>query len=224
MNKEKTTRLPQIVEVRNNQAVTTSLQIAEFFGKLHKDVLRDIRNLECSPDFQERNFALSFYISKLPNNGHKKLPMYYMTRDGFTFLAMGFTGKEASRFKEAYINAFNTMEKVLLEIQTRGLVSASQFEEQVELTQHWQQVASNNAASIKPKEFYLLTDAYYNQIIETVAKWIECENEGSYSNACRDQHLITRLEAIRLLHVDYSRNARKPFNVMMQPAHFKSTN
>ena len=102
-----------LVTVENNQAVTTSLKVAEVFGKTHYNVLQSIRELECSSDFQELNFQFSFYLRKLPNNAMKKEPMYYLTRDGFTFLAMGFTGKIAARFKEAYINAFNEMEERL---------------------------------------------------------------------------------------------------------------
>ena len=102
-----------LVSIQNNQVVTTSLQVAKFFRKNHFDVLRAIREIECSDNFQECNFAFSFYFRDLPNNAVKKEPMYYLTRDGFTFLAMGFTGKIAARFKEAYINAFNEMENKL---------------------------------------------------------------------------------------------------------------
>ena len=83
-----------LVTVENNQAVTTSLKVAEVFGKTHFHVLQSIRSLECSKEFQESNFGFSFYLRKLPNNATKKEPMYYLTRDGFTFLAMGFTGKK----------------------------------------------------------------------------------------------------------------------------------
>lgn len=89
-----TTCAENLVSVNNGKIVTTSLQVAEVFNKLHRHVLRDIRNLECSSIFQESNFGLSFYHSKLLNGGYKKQPMYYITRDGFTFLAMGFTGKK----------------------------------------------------------------------------------------------------------------------------------
>ncbi len=99
--------------VNRDQVVTTSLKVAEYFGKDHKLVLRAIRNLECSAEFTGRNFAPCFYFSELRNNVKRKLPMYYMTRDGFTLLVMGFTGKIAARFKEAYINAFNEMEERL---------------------------------------------------------------------------------------------------------------
>lgn len=102
----------ELVTAVNGQAVTTSLRVAEYFGKAHNDVLKAIRALECSDSFREGNFSLSDYTRK---NGNitKSYPMYYMTRDGFTFLAMGFTGKVAAQFKENYINAFNQMEDIL---------------------------------------------------------------------------------------------------------------
>ena len=108
-----------LVTIENNQVVTTSLKIAEVFQKPHYDVLKSIRTLECSQSFQDGNFSFSFYLRKLPNNATKKEPMYYITRDGFTFLAMGFTGKIAAKFKEAYINAFNEMERKLAGITVR---------------------------------------------------------------------------------------------------------
>lgn len=101
-----------LIEVRDGQAVTSSLVVAEYFGKAHKDVLRAINSLDCSDLFRKRNFAPSEY-NKKNGNVSKSYPMYYLTRDGFTFLAMGFTGKVAAQFKEAYINAFNEMEEML---------------------------------------------------------------------------------------------------------------
>lgn len=107
-----------LVSVNNNQVVTTSLQIAEFFDKEHKSVLRQINSLECSDLFRQHNFALSCYTRK-NGNVTKSYPMYYITKDGFTILAMGFTGKIAARFKEAYINAFNEMERKLAGVTVR---------------------------------------------------------------------------------------------------------
>ena len=101
-----------LVSVKNNQVVTSSLQVAEYFNKQHKDVLTAISLLECSDLFRGRNFALSCYTKK-NGNISKTYPMYYLTRDGFTLLAMGFTGKIAAKFKEAYIEAFNQMEEQL---------------------------------------------------------------------------------------------------------------
>lgn len=102
-----------LVEVKRiNKAemtVVSSLDVAETFGKGHKNILRDIRRLECSDEFRRLNFEQSEYL----NEQNHKQPMYYMTRDGFTILVMGYTGEKAMRFKEAYIKQFNAMEKTL---------------------------------------------------------------------------------------------------------------
>lgn len=98
-----------LVAVENEHAVTTSLRVAEVFSKQHKDVLKAVKSLDCSKEFRERNFALS-KIDYQNGNIKKQLPMYYITRDGFMFLVMGFTGKTAAKWKEAYIKAFNEME------------------------------------------------------------------------------------------------------------------
>lgn len=97
--------------VTNGQPTTTSLAIAERFGKRHADVLRAIEALDCSKEFTERNFALSAYR----DSTGRALPMHHITKDGFMFLAMGFTGKEAAAWKERFIAAFNAMERQLLE-------------------------------------------------------------------------------------------------------------
>lgn len=94
---------------KKGQPVVSSRKIAEIFEKEHKDVLDAIRSLYCSKDFGRRNFTPSEYL----NEQCKKQPEYLITKDGFTFLAMGFTGEKAARFKEAYINAFNSMERTL---------------------------------------------------------------------------------------------------------------
>lgn len=91
-----------------------SLYVAEFFKKNHKEVLRDIRNIAApnsglSKEFAERNFALGSYKDKQ----NQKRPCYYLTRDGFTILVMGYKGKKALRFKELYIRRFNEMEELI---------------------------------------------------------------------------------------------------------------
>lgn len=94
------------------QVVTSSRTVAEKFEKRHADVLRAIANLECSPEFTQRNFALSSY----KDESGKENKEYLITKDGFSMLAMGFTGEKAFKFKEAYINAFNAMELELKRI------------------------------------------------------------------------------------------------------------
>ena len=104
------------LKIIDGQITTTSNQVAEHFGKRHTHVLRSIRNLLAElPENARPNFGLSEFT----DNTGRTLPAYRMTRDGFTLLAMGFTGKEAMQWKVAYLNAFNQMEAELLARTTR---------------------------------------------------------------------------------------------------------
>lgn len=100
----------QLVFIENNKAVTDSLTVAEVFKKEHARVMRDIRELGCSEEFRVGNFAESTYV----NSQNKEMPKYSMSKKGFTLLAMGYTGKEAMKFKEAYIEEFERMESKLI--------------------------------------------------------------------------------------------------------------
>jgi phage regulator Rha-like protein len=81
-----------------------------------------IEKMSCSDDFRGRNFSASSYVS----SQNKTLPSYEMTKDGFCFLCMGFTGDKAAQFKEAYIEAYNQME---LSIATYSLRAPKSMEE-----------------------------------------------------------------------------------------------
>ena len=102
--------LPSVSMV-NGILTVSSLEIAERFGKSHKIVLRTIQNLlaDLDPEFAGRNFVPSEYTD--PTG--RKLPMFHLTRDAFSLLAMGFTGKKALEWKVKYIEAFNAMEAEL---------------------------------------------------------------------------------------------------------------
>lgn len=98
------------LEVVNGHPTTLSTQVAEYFGKNHQHVTRDIRNLiEKCPDLGVSNFGQSTY----KDSQGKKQPCYRMDRKGFVLLAMGFTGEKALQFKIAYIDAFDRMEEEL---------------------------------------------------------------------------------------------------------------
>ena len=99
----------QLVVIQNRQAVTTSLQIAESFNKEHRNVLRDIEGLLKNEHTQNLFFESSY---QHPQN-KQSYKMYYMNRDGFTLLAMGFTGPKSLEFKLKYIQAFNALEEQL---------------------------------------------------------------------------------------------------------------
>ena len=110
----------ELVSIENEVPKTTSLVVAKFFGKRHSDVLRAVSKLDCSEDFSQRNFALADYIDEQG----KPRTMLSMTKDGFIFLVMGFTGKQAAQFKESYINAFDEMSSF---INSQNLTLISQF-------------------------------------------------------------------------------------------------
>ena len=94
----------------NGNDVTTSLIVAEVFGKEHSKVMRDIENLSCSESFRVANFGYTPYTH--PQNG-QVYHYYEMTKDGFSFLVMGYTGAKAGEFKERFINEFNRRESLL---------------------------------------------------------------------------------------------------------------
>lgn len=91
-----------------------SLFVADYFGKNHQHVLRDIRKLTdddsgLTKEFAESNFGRGSYV----DSQNQKRPCYFLTRDGFTMLVMGYTGKKAMKFKEMYIKRFNEMEATI---------------------------------------------------------------------------------------------------------------
>lgn len=94
---------------KEERAICTSLDVAETFGKAHDKVMRDIKELGCSAEFNAANFGDIYYIDTM----NRKQKAFIMTRDGFTLLVMGYTGELAMRFKEAYIKQFNAMESAL---------------------------------------------------------------------------------------------------------------
>ncbi|ORJ52903.1 hypothetical protein LBR_12390 [Levilactobacillus brevis] len=99
-----------LVIMKDQQAVTSSLQVAETFGKQHKNVVQAIENKISTAEnsaLLENMFVEGQYTA---SNG-KSNPMYYMNRDGFSFIVMGFTGHKADNFKLQYIKAFNEMEQ-----------------------------------------------------------------------------------------------------------------
>ena len=100
--------MKQLVVISNNQIVVSSKDIAEHFGKDHKHVLESIREILVA-----ENSATKFYQETTHQNRGKDYKAYLMNRDGFSLLAMSFTGKKALQWKLKYIEAFNEMEETL---------------------------------------------------------------------------------------------------------------
>lgn len=139
------------VNSHDGAVMVSSRKLAEIFDKRHDHVLRDIQNIiNDLPKIGERNsyFSLSSYKDR-----GKKYPEYLMNRDGFTLLAMGFSGKKAMAFKIAYINRFNEMEKALKDLNIARL-------EYPELTE------AIKSMHKEPKFFHYSNEAdMFNQII-----------------------------------------------------------
>lgn len=102
--------LPVVLE-KDGVPVTTSKAVADQFDKRHADILRAIEDLK--PHLTTQFCVANFFKSEDESRG-KSYPYYIMTKDGFTMLVMGFTGAKAIQFKEAYITAFNQMQRALL--------------------------------------------------------------------------------------------------------------
>lgn len=101
--------MKNIVEVKNNQAVTDSIQVAKTFEKRHDHIIRNIEKLK--KDIP--NFGEMFLEGETKDSYGRNRKTYFMTKDGFTLLAFGFTGKKANEFKLDYIQAFNKMESYI---------------------------------------------------------------------------------------------------------------
>ncbi|MEC5338580.1 Rha family transcriptional regulator [Enterococcus casseliflavus] len=165
-----------LVIMKNQQAVTTSLQVAENFGKRHSDVLESVKNL-VTENSVAKYFSEGFY-----ENRGKEYPLYYMNRDGFTLLAMSFTGKAALQFKLKYIEAFNQMEdhikqKPQIPDTPRGLALLA--------------LAANEEASKRIDEIdERLVDIEENKLITTEDKGtIDRAVQKKVYQICKDQHL-----------------------------------
>lgn len=137
----------------SNQVLTSSLLVADKFGKNHKHVLDAIRELISSAEKSAvlKMFVPSTYIA----SNNKENPMFIMNRDGFTLLAMGFTGEKALQFKLEYINAFNKMEEA---IKNGGFNVPKSFREALLLAAEQQEVIDNQQKQIEEKNAKIEAD------------------------------------------------------------------
>lgn len=142
----------ELIQIKNEQAVTTSLLVAEQFDKNHKHILRDIDELREGVQNWTDLFQESIYIH--PQN-KQEYRMFYMNRDGFSLLAMGFTGSKALKFKMDFINAFNKMEIELNspeKIMARALKIANETLDNLKLEN---KIQEQQIKELKPKADYV---------------------------------------------------------------------
>lgn len=179
--------LVEIMKIENEDVVTvTSLDVAETFGKEHYHVMEDIRAIQSKISTPE--FSGLFYEDFYTALNGKKNPMYYMNRDGFTLLVMGFTGEKAMKFKLGYINQFNAMEKALKDIleerHRTEMERAKGIAVRQALTKAIQQ--SNENERMHGHAYSTYTNVIYKSIFNKDAKQLREEYKISKKDNLRD--------------------------------------
>lgn len=142
-----------LVEMHDGVPMVSSLQVAEHFGKRHDSVLRSIQTLGAPEEFTAHNFVGSEYDGR---NGRN--PMYWMTKDGFSLLVMGFTGPEAMRWKVAYIEAFNRMADVALEADRRVYIAPDNKADMLKLMDAYLSAQEQAIADERQRSQLLIAD------------------------------------------------------------------
>lgn len=141
--------IDKFIQVMNNRVVTTSIDIANIFGKMHKNVLRDIEKLCAELD----NPTAYFIAGENKDSLGRTQPMYFMNKDGFSLLAMGYNTTKALNFKVMFLKAFNKATKNYLESTGRLTTStAANISEQLSVMQKMLDVLKSQDARIKAIE------------------------------------------------------------------------
>ncbi len=131
----------------NGNDVTTSLLVAEVFGKEHSKVVRDIESLSCSASFNAANFGVITYI----DSRNREQTAYEMTKDGFSFLVMGYTGVKAGEFKERFINEFNRREALLKDDDYILMRSQQILQKRIEIAEEKIKCLEQQNSKLQPK-------------------------------------------------------------------------
>ncbi len=128
--------MENLVITHEAQAVTTSLLLAEAFGKNHRDVLEKISSKINSAE-NSAQYKKMFVQDTYTDKSGKQNKMYYLNRDGFTFIAMGFTGRKADEFKLKYIEAFNKMEEQIKQAYLMQKQDSYMIDDPIQRAQRW---------------------------------------------------------------------------------------
>lgn len=183
-----------LVEIRkiskDDITVVSSLDVAETFEKEHYHVMEDIRAIQSKISIPE--FSGLFYECEYRASNGKKNSMYYMNRDGFTLLVMGYTGEKAMKFKLAYIKQFNAMEKALIgKIREREKGIAVRQA----LTKALQQSDENNR--MHGHAYSLYTNVIYKKVFGKNAKQVREEYEITQKEDLRDHFSEEKLKEVQ---------------------------
>ena len=175
---------------KSETTVVSSLDVAETFEKNHRDVMESIRNIESTISTAE--FSALFILGSYKASNGKPNPMYVMTRDGFTLLAMGYTGEKAMQFKLAYIKQFNAMEELL---KGKLIEREKGFAVRQSLTKALQQSAENERMHGHAYSTY--TNCIYKVLFGKNAKQLREELGIGTNENLRDHLTLEELRAIQ---------------------------
>lgn len=199
-----------VLSTQNGEPVASSREIAKRFGKEHKHVLDAIKNLVA-----ENSAAKSMFHPATFENRGRQYPMYLMNRDGFSLLAMGFTGKEAVQWKLKYIEVFNAMEQQLAEQhKCRQTLQDARIRAALQSVSEAQK---NLALARKNHDYFVdLRNATKNLLADVRAQHAKnCDNERKYAQIERDWQ--AQLDA-RLTHLQIIAFGLPGFDEVMQTA------
>lgn len=168
-----------LVKMYNDKPMVSSLHVASKFKKAHSVVLRKIRTLDCSDEFRLNNFAESNFT----NDKGREYESFMITRDGFAFLCMGFTGKQAAAWKEKYITAFNQMEKRL----------------------------SRKTDDLQWKQARLQSTAARKDVTDTIKDFVDYATDQGSKSAFRYYSSITKMEYAALEILQYTEKVPDKF-------------
>lgn len=180
----------ELVVVENGQIVVSSLQIAEHFGKEHRSILRDIREILAA-----QNCATKFFVESTFENRGKEYPMFLMNRDGFSLLVMGFTGKKALEWKLKYIQAFNQMEE-----QIKTLLAPSyQIADPIERAKKWIEEEEQRKQLAEKNEVLTVENKELINQNEQLTEKLDYEQDFKKNIFNVDSALVTITDAIKLV-------------------------
>ena len=198
-NQHKESRMKELIQVTTQdiskaKPVASTRVIADQFGKRHADVIRKVESLINDPNssfFNERKIALAEYSDK---KGELRKE-YLLTRDQFSFVVMGFTGKESTKFKEDFIQAFNKMEHELLaRAETRHIGKQVRHS----LTDSISENLEDNTTH-KKFAFSNYTKLIYKKVLGCTVKKFKEANNLKDSDNVRDHLTIEQLSQVQAL-------------------------
>ena len=188
-----------IVFQEGGQAMTTSLIVAREFGKDHRNVLRDIRTLIEGGVLKNEQATMFVEGQYLNEQNGQYYPMYFINRDGFTLLAMGFTGERALEFKMKFLQAFGAMEKMLTSDDYIIMRSQQIMQKRLEdFSQKIQMLEGKNALLLQENQEMAPKAQYVDDVLQAggtythteMAKELNFRSVNVFLQECKDNRIL----------------------------------